>query len=140
MGDIKFLPFRSRIFGFILCSQVIEHLNKEDAQKTFREFERLAQRIIVIDTPNASFTQTILRKIFVPNWRYQKTQSNAPLDLHRSFWTKKKLENEGFKVNGCLGWVTKKRLNVEPLAALYDYLFWNVPFFAGTLIGVKILN
>jgi len=140
LGDIRFLPFRDRIFDFILCSQVIEHLQEHEARKAIRELERVARGRVQVDMPNQGFLPKFLRLLIFREPRKRPLPTDLYPLLHHSSWTKKKLELLGFDVRGCLGWVTRNRIKIQFLCDLYDSLVWWIPWMAGTIIGIKFLS
>jgi len=134
-GDIRCPPFKNGVFDFILCTDVIEHLNRIGAESALRGFERVGRGRIVVGTLNINLPNQILRKIvygFMPNL----SDNNSPIE-HHSFWSVKNLKSEGFKVKGCLGWVTRKYLRFNFIGDFYDYIVWNFPSLAGTIVGIK---
>jgi len=140
LGDARSLPFRDGVFNVVLSASVVEHISQCDTDKYFSELERVANDLILVEAPNMSFLQELLRAIvyktklrLTPNLH---KESSDPL-LHRSFWTKGKLEQRGFKTNGCLGWVTREQVRIGFVADLYDFLFWHLPSLAGTIIATK---
>jgi SAM-dependent methyltransferase len=137
-ADVRFLPFAKNVFDFVLCSQAIEHIPENDAKRVIRQFEEIVQfdKVILIDTPNTNLLQESLRRLLHISW--VSRQKNAySFQQHRSFYTKSKLEKMGFRVNGCLShWGG----NLFPrfFRTLYDIATWNLPEFAGTLIGIRV--
>ncbi|MEA1894780.1 MAG: class I SAM-dependent methyltransferase [Euryarchaeota archaeon] len=49
--DIRNLPFKENTFETVLCTEVIEHLDKDDAMKLIKEMEKIAQKQVIITTP-----------------------------------------------------------------------------------------
>lgn len=50
LADARFLPFRPESFDAVLCSQVIEHLEKESGLKVIRETEKVGISVVIIST------------------------------------------------------------------------------------------
>jgi len=140
LGDVRYLPFRERIFDFVLCSEVIEHIEEYEGKKAMRELERVAGGRIEVDTPNSGFWPELLRfLVFRKPYKRSLPTNPSPL-LHHSSWTAKKSKLEGFDVRGCLGWVTRERIKIQFLCDLYDALVWYIPWLAGTIIGIKYVR
>jgi ubiquinone/menaquinone biosynthesis C-methylase UbiE len=140
LGDIRYLPFIDKIFDFILCSQVIEHLQGEYEKKAICELERVSKGRIQIDIPNTGFLPELQRHILFKESCKDISSPNASPLYHHSVWTVKKLKAEGFEVRGCLGWVTRERFNMRFLCDLYDMLAWYIPWMAGTVIAIKYIS
>lgn len=137
-ADVRFLPFAKNVFDFVLCSQVIEHIPENDAKRVIRQFEEIARadKVILVDTPNTNLLQECLRRLLHISW-VSRQRNVCSFQQHCSFHTKSKLEKMGFRVNGCLShW--GGTLLPRFLGALYDIATWNLPEFAGTLIGIKV--
>lgn len=81
----KTLPFRKK-FDVVLCSQVVEHLKKNDALTLIRKIEKLAKKRIIVATINGFF------------------QFNHRLagkhDVHLSGWFPGDFISQGYKVQG----------------------------------------
>lgn len=58
--DIRFLPFKDKIFDIVLIAEVIEHLTKEDGEKIFWEAKRLTKKRIIFTTPQYPLPQSDL--------------------------------------------------------------------------------
>ncbi len=63
-ADARYLPFSDNCFDTIVCSEVIEHLNKPE--KSLKEFERILRPNgeLVITTPNASVRWAFIEAIW----------------------------------------------------------------------------
>ncbi|OFV84876.1 MAG: hypothetical protein A2W26_11955 [Acidobacteria bacterium RBG_16_64_8] len=83
------LPFRDRSFDAVAAISVLEHLSKEDGYRLVGELERVAQRIVVILTPNG----------FVP----QRMRDGNPTQIHLSGWNPAELRALGYRVHGTGG-------------------------------------
>ena len=53
-GEATKLPFNNSFFDFVICLELIEHLNKKYHMLFLREIQRVAKEkaIIIISTPN----------------------------------------------------------------------------------------
>lgn len=88
--DIGKVEFKPKSFDAILCSEVLEHLTKEDGYELIKKMEKWAKKKIIITTPNG--------------YLLQDGYDNNPLQEHKSGWSVKELEKLGFKVYGINGW------------------------------------
>ncbi len=87
-GDGAHLPFRDGSFDAVIALDFIEHLPKDSGGRAVAEMKRVAQRTVVVMTPNG----------FVP----QESAEN-PFQRHLSGWSLPELEALGFKVFGIRG-------------------------------------
>jgi len=69
--DVRFMPFRDKIFDIILAGEIIEHLTKEEAIKLIHTLERLCRMRIVLTAPNGFM---------------KGVRPHGPLDAHISGW------------------------------------------------------
>ena len=144
IGSIRSLPFRDYVFNYSQCLEAIEHLCDEDATHALHELERVTDGSIQVSTPNVNIVQECIREILFPRSFFDKNpmahMAVSSPHRHRSLWTVKKLGINGFKVNGCLGWVTQQRIGSKKICSLYDFFFWYLPSLAGTLIGLRFVS
>jgi len=49
--DVRKLPFKQKSFDTVLCMEVIEHLEKEEAIRLIEDMEKIARKKIIITTP-----------------------------------------------------------------------------------------
>jgi predicted TPR repeat methyltransferase len=91
VADIRQLStlFQARSFDCVLASDVIEHLPKEDGRRFIEDMTRLAQRKVLIFTPNGFLEQEAVY--------------GSPYDRHVSGWTWKEMKRLGFRVIGING-------------------------------------
>jgi predicted RNA-binding protein with PUA-like domain len=47
---------------------------------------------------------------------------------------------EGYKVKGCLDYTTRNQLKYQKIGDIYDFLFYHIPYLAGTIIGFKSMK
>ncbi len=120
------LPFSDKSVDFLICCDVIEHLNKKDSNKLIKEIDRVCRERSIISTPNTLFD----------------TISNENEDIHRSLWTARNFRMHGYRVYG-LGIKTTILIN-DPLLkikqALYYFftpLSYFIPEIGGILLCVK---
>jgi ubiquinone/menaquinone biosynthesis C-methylase UbiE len=90
LGDVKAIGglFPNKRFDACVALDVIEHLEKEDGWRMLEAMERLADRRVIIFTPNG----------FVP----QKSK-NGDLQEHLSGWTAEEMRARGYRVLGMYG-------------------------------------
>lgn len=88
-ADLKTVEIPKKSFDLIFCSEVIEHLSKEDGLQLLKIMEKWAKKKIILTTPNGFIHQT--------------SYDNNDLQEHLSGWTVKDFEDLGFKVYGING-------------------------------------
>ncbi len=88
-ADVREIEFKSKSFDAVLCSEVLEHLTKEDGYALIGKMEQWARKKIVITTPNG--------------YLWQDGYHTNPLQEHKSGWSVKELQNLGFTVFGIGG-------------------------------------
>jgi len=127
-ANISHLPFQSNAFDYALASEVIEHLTKKEGYAALKELHRVSKRLVVT-TPNRNSWFSFLAYLFYGSENPQ----------HISFWRTKDLKQIGFKVHGCLGWVTAKKIRFRFLASIWDFMAWHfTEVFGGDLVAIKI--
>jgi len=89
-ADIRKIEFKPKSFDAILCSEVFEHLTKEEGYELVKRMEKWVRKKIIITTPNG--------------YLWQDGYDNNPLQEHKSGWDVEELEKLGFKVFGMNGW------------------------------------
>ncbi len=52
MGSVTQMPFEAGSFDVVLCSEVLEHLPWEDAERALRELRRVARSGVVLSVPD----------------------------------------------------------------------------------------
>lgn len=75
-------------FDLVIATDVIEHLKKDDALFAIKQWERLAKKAIILETPEGFIPQNI----DILGWGGDKYQT------HRSGWEKRDLERLGYTV------------------------------------------
>lgn len=99
--------FKPRSFDVVVCSEVIEHVSKDDGYRLMISLERLARKRVIIATPNG----------FVP----QAAHDGNRLQEHLSGWRVWDFEDRGYRVLGFGGW--------RPMKGAYaDPKWWPKPF------------
>jgi len=120
-----------------LCSQVLEHLEKENAIGFIHKCERHATKAVIIGIPNGSVEQE----------QYDGNVHQA----HQSSWSVGDLKSLGYNVYGQgAAWLYSKKnsnkffsttqLIVSPLSYFESILFFLKPSAAAQLIAIKYIN
>lgn len=127
LGSICYLPFKSRIFEYVLCSEVIEHIPKLQGEKALKELERVSN-FLLITTPNRNRWFQILSSLVYGSENPE----------HLSQWSVKEIRQNHFEiVRGCLSWVTAEKVP-RLFQKIWNLLAWYfVGIFGGDLIAVK---
>lgn len=50
LGDARCFPFKDKSFSAVMCIGVIEHNEREDAEKILNEFERVSSWLVLLHT------------------------------------------------------------------------------------------
>lgn len=114
-NDIRKIEFPSKSFDVVLCSEVIEHLDKNDGIQLIKNMELWARKKVIITTPNG----------FLPQDIYDENKGQT----HLSGWTVGELKNAGFKIKGLSGW---KYLTIG-----YNHPRFNPSFICNGLAGIS---
>ena len=85
--DITRLPFRQKSISIIFALEVIEHLQKSEAQNTLKALEQCVQETIIISTPWGYFPQGEIR--------------NNIRERHLSSWKPEDFEKYGYRTLEC---------------------------------------
>lgn len=120
IGDIKKLSkiYKNNSFDTCVAIDVIEHFSKRDALKLIQDMEAIARKKVVILTPNGFYEQ--------------HDYDGNPHQVHKSGWTKKDLENLGYKVYGLRG---LKFLRDDHAGIKYKpWFFWGACSFLSEVI------
>ena len=123
---IPTIPLKDKSVDFLLCSEVIEHLEKKDGEKFLDEMDRVCEGRIVITTPNIYF----------------HTIPGEHEDDHHSLWSVSDFRERGYKVYG-LGLKTTllpgdRFLNIRrALYFLFTPMSYLIPEIGGVLVCVK---
>jgi len=117
LASASFLPFREDVFDYVLAIEVIEHLPKGEAEKTFTELEHVCRSRIVLTTPNGFLEQ---HPCVAPE-----------SEVHRSSWSAQELTRMGYKVRGIgLKGTSKLRSRANlTVYGLLNYLSTLITFF-----------
>jgi 2-polyprenyl-3-methyl-5-hydroxy-6-metoxy-1,4-benzoquinol methylase len=113
----SYLPFRRRIFDYVLAVEVLEHLPKADGERMFTELEDACRGKVILTTPNGHLEQ------------HPRVASRS--ELHRSAWSAQELAKKGYKVRG-IGLRGTSKLRSKKSLTLYgllNYLSTAMTFF-----------
>lgn len=86
LSDARALPLKPKSFDIVLCTQVIEHLDKEAGRGLITEMEKIARRHVVISTPVGTYKN--------------RPPSDRPYLEHRSAWLPDELKALDYHVTG----------------------------------------
>lgn len=75
-------------YDLVFCSQVIEHITREDGEELLSLVDKLAKKRIYFGTPNGFMHQP---EVFI---------KGNPHQHHKSGWSIEDFESHGYKVNG----------------------------------------
>lgn len=81
----KKMPFKKK-FDVVLCSQVVEHLEKKRALELIQKIEKLAKKRVIIATINGFF-----------QFNHRMPEKH---DIHLSGWSKEEFVSRGYTVYG----------------------------------------
>jgi ubiquinone/menaquinone biosynthesis C-methylase UbiE len=89
-SDIRNLSmFVDKSFDMVVATDIIEHVEKEEALDVLKEIDRIARKISIIFTPRGFFDTP----------RLQPEAVHSDLDVHKSGWQPEEFEALGYKVN-----------------------------------------
>lgn len=124
-------------FDIVFCSQVIEHIDREEGEQLFELVEKLAKKRIVFGTPRGYMEQP------------EAFLGDNPHQVHKSGWTEDDFRKRGYKVYG-IGfgpvWSEKglgrsRSKLVLALANLTSYIFsplvYFTPSIASGILAIK---
>lgn len=135
--DCRNLPFKKKSFDLVLCSHVIEHLEKEDGMRLLNELETIARRRIVIVTPTASYPEITIKDCLDCN----------PFQQHRSTWLPFEFESRGYKVmgqglrikaksqQGALWNLIRTRRDPTKAKTIYSFIYRNLRGIPDFIVG-----
>ncbi len=129
------LPFPASTFDFTFCSSMLEHLPPEDVMPAIAALKRVSRERLQVDIPNASAFagrfHSLMRRLGVfTSDRYE----DASLMHTEQMLDTAVFRHEGFRVRGCIGWVSRERIRAGFLWDIYDLIVWRLPALAGTHI------
>lgn len=87
--DVCYPPVREKMADFVLCTYVIEHLEKKDGLNLIKRLLNIARKKIVLTT--------------AVGWCHQEAYDNNLWQAHKSAWLPEEFRQEGFEVVGISG-------------------------------------
>ena len=88
--DVKCIPLRNTIIDVVICSQVIEHLEKEGGLRLLNELERICCNEIMLTTHVGHYAKLC-------------PEDDNPFQAHRSVWYPFEFIAKGYLVRGFHG-------------------------------------
>lgn len=135
-GDLLKIEFERSSFDIVLCSDVIEHLKKEDGENLLNKAEAWAKDKIIFTTPNG----------FLPQNIYHGNEFQE----HKSGWLVDDFRRRGYRVYGYNGFKFLKgeegRILYKPrwfwrvIADASNFIVYYFPSIAFQLFAVKDKN
>lgn len=132
-ADIRTVSFKPQSFDAVFCSEVLEHMTKEEGIALLQNMSLWAKKKVIITTPNG----------YIPQTEYD----NNPFQNHVSGWTASDLRRAGYKVRGINSW--KFLRGERGIVKLRPIFFWSMigeatgliptylPWFAFQLLAIK---
>jgi SAM-dependent methyltransferase len=85
-SDVRKLSFENKSFDVVLCTQLIEHLEKAEAYELIKRMEDIARKQIVITTPVGKYEA--------------HARDGNDLQEHKSTWQPAELKQMGYSIRG----------------------------------------
>jgi uncharacterized protein YbaR (Trm112 family) len=134
-ADARRLPFKAGAFDIVVASQVIEHIDLHDLSPTLQAFRQVSSHTVIVDTPNETRFFRLLRRFVYGQDAAGMHNKGSPL-AHHAVITTELLRQHGFKVEGCIGHVTRARFDAPYFWDAYDAVARRIPVIGGNLIGI----
>lgn len=111
LGDVRKLSkyYKNKSFDTLISIDVIEHLTKSESLKMISQMEKMARKKVILMTP----------KGYIDQGAYD----GNPYQVHHSGWTKKDLQDLGYKVYGLRGF--KYLRNDAATIRFSPWIFWG---------------
>lgn len=90
LQDVRKIDQIKEKFDVVFCSQVIEHLTKNEGMKLLKNMENLAKKKVIVATSVG----------FLPYNPIEGDSGENPLQEHKSGWEVEDFKNRGFMVYG----------------------------------------
>ena len=126
-GNATSLPFEDKSFDTVLGLEIIEHMKEEDGHQALKEFERVAEKCIILSTPN--------KKCFRDG--VHDMNGYNPYEAHVSAWKIKTFEALGYR---CYGIGMKLWPSWLWGRTEFTYFSYRIPFISDMLLCVKLLS
>ena len=133
-GSVVDLPFGDQTFDYVVSSDMLEHLDKEDREKALKEMIRVARRRVVVGFPCGKKSARYEKKLFdlfklvtgrEHRWIKEHIENGLPSEMEIMGY----LEDEDVVVKGNFN------LKLWFVNELFNPWFWFVPW-----IGYSIFN
>ncbi|OGM02417.1 hypothetical protein A2115_03065 [Candidatus Woesebacteria bacterium GWA1_41_8] len=85
-GDVRKIRFPPKSYDAVVCSQVVEHLTKDDGKTLLSKMAKAAKKVVIVGTPNGHF--------------HQEAYDKNVLQKHLSFWESADFRKMGYKTYG----------------------------------------
>lgn len=135
-SDIRTLVLSPKSYDAVFCSEVLEHLTKEEGKELLQKMDKWTKKSIILTTPNG--------------YIYQDDYDKNPYQEHKSGWSASELRDAGFKVRGMNGLKYlrgyKGQMKYKPtvicriVSTLSQIVTQYYPRFAFQLLAVKKLG
>ena len=107
LADVRHLPFKQNSFDVVLCTEVIEHLAKDEAVRALFNFDEIACKRVIIGTPSGYLKElpSLLTSLILMS-EEENPLLDHPLDhtkAHMSGFRPAELKKMGYKVFGVEG-------------------------------------
>lgn len=122
-ADLRKLPFKSKSFDVVLCSQAIEHLTKKEGFALMKSLTTLAKKRVLIITPAGEMPQDAYDGNI-----YQK---------HKSQWYAEDFMPHGFNVEGQGLKILYGTGNAVKRWGFISYFFSLISLLFGPLLALK---
>lgn len=138
IGDIKKLSglYKHKSFDAAIAMDVIEHLTRKEGEKLLRDMEAVANRRVILLTPNGFY--------------HQHDIDENPYQVHHSGWKTHDFEKAGYRVYGLRGlrWLRDDHASIRfrpwilwgALTMISELIFYFFPTVSFDLLAVKNLD
>jgi len=137
--DVRYLPVRPGAFDIVLCSEVVEHLTRTEAECLIDRLEAIARLQVIITTPVGNCEQ--------------KPYDGNPHQVHWSTWTPTDFRNSGYSVygsglRGLAGMIARETSPLPEVLRLVANGIWMVasvfsyhfPWIGGEMVCIKSIG
>jgi SAM-dependent methyltransferase len=131
LADARWLPIKPKSFDGVLCSQVLEHLNKIEGLKLLENAEKISKLRVVIGTTIG----------YIPYLPLEPESDNNPFQVHKSGFMPQFFKTQGYRVRfqglklayGPRGFMRSVPSLLRPLLGLIPYLIAPITYFSSRL-------
>jgi SAM-dependent methyltransferase len=88
-ADVREIKQEKQSFDAVISSQVVEHLEKEEALELMKSMEKIAKKTVIVATTNGFFPFDPL-----------EGRDGNPLQVHKSGWDIMEMRKKGYRVYG----------------------------------------